>query len=222
MDAGPSLVLVDAGCGQDTARLVANIAGDGLDPALVSDLLITHAHFDHAAGAAALSRALPRDLSVATSHAEADLLEGGSGEDLGLPTIGLAGRSREDVFPVIRVDRRIGHGEVLSIGRLRITALVTPGHNPGCVCWLVELDGRRMLFSGDVVFTGGYISVGNWRTCDPRAYREGLGRLAGLGIDALLCGHHLWTLEGGQAHIDRALKEFDGLWPPPSLHTIRG
>ncbi len=221
LEAGGALALIDAGCGEDSSRLIDAIAADGLDPASISHLLITHAHRDHAGGAAAVARALPRRPVVVASDAEADLLEHGTEEELGLPSIGLAGRPRAEVFPEVRVDQRVHNGESLEIGGLSLTAIVAPGHNPGCVCWLVRLDDRRMLFSGDVIFTGGYISIGNWPTCDPRRYRGGLGRLAGLEIDALLCGHHLWVLEGGQAHIDRALAEFDGPWLPPSLNEVR-
>jgi len=222
VDAGPSLLFIDAGCGEDTGRLVDNLAADGLDPAAVSHILVTHAHRDHAGGAASLSFALPGPVAVTASEAEAELLETGSEKDVGLGAIGLGGRTRAEVFPVSRVQRRVRDGEVLEIGRLRIRTIIVPGHNPGCSCWLMELDGRRMLFAGDVIFCGGYISVGNWPTCDPRAYRESLPRLAGLGIDALLSGHHLWTLAGGQSHIDRAIGDFQRLWPPPGINEVRG
>ncbi len=221
LDAGSSLALIDAGCGEDTGRLIENLQSDGLDPASVSHVLITHAHRDHAAGAAWLRRNLPKAPAVLTSISEADLLERGSPQDVGLPAIGMGGKSREEVFPICRVDRRVANGEVIEIGALRITAFVVEGHNPGCVCWFAEVDGKRVLFSGDVIFVGGYVSIGNWRTCDPRAYGDGLRKLAGLRVDALLSGHHVWTLAAGQHHIDRAIAEYGWLWPPPGLNQVR-
>jgi len=42
---------------------------------------------------------------------------------------------------------------VLSVGRLRIRTLTTPGHTPGSICFQVE--GTPLLFSGDTLFPGG-------------------------------------------------------------------
>jgi len=39
-----------------------------------------------------------------------------------------------------------------------------------------------------------------------QGYRSDLGRLEGLKIDALLPSHGLFTLRGGQRHIDAALE----------------
>lgn len=42
---------------------------------------------------------------------------------------------------------------VIEVGRLRLRALLTPGHTPGSICFLVE--GTPLLFSGDTLFPGG-------------------------------------------------------------------
>jgi len=41
----------------------------------------------------------------------------------------------------------------LSVGRLRISTIATPGHTPGSMCFSVE--GTPLLFSGDTLFPGG-------------------------------------------------------------------
>jgi len=104
---------------------------------------------------------------------------------------------------------------------VRLRAIVVPGHNPGCTCFFGRIDGLRVLFAGDVLFSGGFIGVGNWPGSSHAAYRTALPKLAGLDVDALLPGHGIWTLRGGQQHIDRALEDFRGLWPPPNLHGRR-
>jgi glyoxylase-like metal-dependent hydrolase (beta-lactamase superfamily II) len=114
----------------------------------------------------------------------------------------------------------VSEGQVLSVGNLAIAAIQVPGHNPGCLCYLLTVDGRRVLFSGDVVYHGGLVSIGNWPGCDLQAYQRGLRKLAGLAVDALLPGHLLWTVSGGQAHIDKAIRAFAGLWPPPGIHLL--
>ena len=53
---GEESALVDAGCGNDTERLLKNIRKAGTDPARLKYLLITHCHFDHTGGAAELKK----------------------------------------------------------------------------------------------------------------------------------------------------------------------
>jgi glyoxylase-like metal-dependent hydrolase (beta-lactamase superfamily II) len=224
LDGGHELALVDAGCGQDTGRLLENVAQVGFDPADIRYVLLTHAHRDHAGGVAELARLLEdaagRPPLVVASEAEAHLLAEGSPQALGLDLLGLADRPRDLVFPAYRPDLIVADGQHLDVGDLRLTAILVPGHNPGCLCYLVTIAGQRVLFSGDVVYHGGVISLGNWPGCDLQAYRKALPKLAGLGVDALLPGHLLWTVRGGQAHIDRALRAFQGLWPPPNIHLV--
>lgn len=57
VDGGTDAVLVDAGCGLAADRIAANVrACLGAGP--VSRILLTHAHADHAGGAADLARLL--------------------------------------------------------------------------------------------------------------------------------------------------------------------
>jgi glyoxylase-like metal-dependent hydrolase (beta-lactamase superfamily II)/rhodanese-related sulfurtransferase len=48
------------------------------------------------------------------------------------------------------VDLRLGDGEMLVVGRLRLTALHTPGHTRDSMCYLVE----DRLFTGDTLLIG--------------------------------------------------------------------
>jgi len=42
---------------------------------------------------------------------------------------------------------------VFEVGRLRLHTILTPGHTPGSMCFLLE--GAPLLFSGDTLFPGG-------------------------------------------------------------------
>ena len=59
MQAGDLYLLIDSGGGMAADQVVDNIRGHGVDPARVEWLLLTHAHGDHAAGAAPLKQRLP-------------------------------------------------------------------------------------------------------------------------------------------------------------------
>lgn len=50
-------------------------------------------------------------------------------------------------------DQILEDDEVITVGRLRIRTLATPGHTPGSICFAVE--GTPLLFSGDTLFPGG-------------------------------------------------------------------
>ena len=66
------------------------------------------------------------------------------------------------------------------VGDFAVTALEVPGHNPGCLCYLLTVGHRRILFSGDVIHPGGVIGLGNWPGNDLQTYRRSLKKLAGL------------------------------------------
>lgn len=50
-------------------------------------------------------------------------------------------------------DEVLEDDEALSVGRLRLRTIATPGHTPGSMCFLIE--GSPVLLSGDTLFPGG-------------------------------------------------------------------
>jgi glyoxylase-like metal-dependent hydrolase (beta-lactamase superfamily II) len=50
-------------------------------------------------------------------------------------------------------DQILDDDAVVSVGRLRLRTIHTPGHTPGSMCFLLE--GAPVLFSGDTLFPGG-------------------------------------------------------------------
>jgi glyoxylase-like metal-dependent hydrolase (beta-lactamase superfamily II) len=50
-------------------------------------------------------------------------------------------------------DLIIDDDAVITVGRVRLKTMITPGHTPGSVCFLVE--GSPVLLSGDTLFPGG-------------------------------------------------------------------
>lgn len=223
LDAGRQLVLVDAGGGLDPARIIQNIRDEGLDEHAVAYLLLTHSHADHAGGAKAI-KALT-GAKIVCSEVEARLLASGSDEELGLNRARRSGIYPPDyIYDHVEADVRVRPDQKLQIGALAIRAIEVPGHSPGSICYLIEDGGYRMLFSGDTVFHGGTIGLGNWAGSSLEDYRRYIGRLAGLGVDALFPGHFLWTLQNGQAHLDKAIENLEQAWVPPAWqhqHPLR-
>jgi glyoxylase-like metal-dependent hydrolase (beta-lactamase superfamily II) len=101
-------------------------------------ILLTHGHDDHI-----------RAVQMFRSLADAPVLL--HGEDRML---------WDAVYPDQAPDGTIADGDTFQVGGIRLTALHTPGHSPGSVCFhspeLVGEDGTQgVVFSGDTLFQGG-------------------------------------------------------------------
>jgi len=59
----------------------------------------------------------------------------------------------EDAGMLPSYDEILGDDEIISVGRLRLRTIHTPGHTPGSICFRIE--GSPVLFSGDTLFPGG-------------------------------------------------------------------
>ena len=140
-DGSGNCVIVDPGCyGEaETAMLRNFIGARKLEPAAV---WLTHGHFDHLFGAAALSREY--SIPVRMSPEDRDLVErdgefargvGLNPPDVSFKTVDLSDGDVLDDLPCIP-----------------FTVIATPGHTQGCVCFYCE--GEKVLLSGDTLFAG--------------------------------------------------------------------
>src|SRR5688572_20681828 len=89
IDGGDEYALIDAGGGRDRDGLIANVEADGLDPRRLRQLLLTHAHGDHAGGAAALRERL--GLTVLASPTAARYVRDGDERAISLDVARVAG-----------------------------------------------------------------------------------------------------------------------------------
>jgi glyoxylase-like metal-dependent hydrolase (beta-lactamase superfamily II) len=206
--------LIDAGSGVQSERVIDNLRAALGDASRLDYLLLTHCHGDHAGGVAAIQNAFnPR---VGSSEWELQMLESGSDDDLGLTQARFAGTYPPDYALIhTRGDLVLPHGSTLTLGRLTIRAILTPGHTRGSVCYHVTTSTGALLFSGDTVFWGGLIQLLNTPGSEISDYRRGVQVLAGLGVECLFPGHGLWALGNGQAHIDKMLYYFRRSAVPP-------
>ncbi|XP_037084053.1 hydroxyacylglutathione hydrolase, mitochondrial-like isoform X2 [Pollicipes pollicipes] len=131
----------------------------------LTTVLTTHHHWDHAGGNEKLA-----------SH-EAGLAVLGGDDRIGALT------------------RRVGHGDKLTVGSLKIECLFTPCHTSGHICFFVKGDDGQppAVFTGDTLFQGG---CGRFfeGTADQMyaALVETLGSLPG--ETQVFCGHE-YTLQ---------------------------
>src|SRR5262245_24569834 len=213
LDGGDEVALIDAGGGRSTEAILANLRADGLDPARVRHLLLTHAHADHAAGAAGLREALP-GLRVYASREAAPWLREGDERAISLDIARAAGMYPPDIrLRPCPVEAELGDGEELRVGDLRVRAVATPGHARGHLSFLVG----RNLFAGDALFFGGRIVLQDTWDCSVQESNRSIERLARLDWDALLPGHMTISLSQGKRHAESALAAIRKLGVPPPL-----
>ncbi len=144
-----SVTLVDCGVKRAPARIVAGLRAVGRHPGDVVRIVLTHAHSDHAGGAAEM--AARTGSPVAVHERDAPYVEAGHAPDFD-PSL-LVGRLMTRLpaggFPPVAVGERLSDGQVLDVGGgLRIVA--TPGHTPGHVSLLHEPSAT--LITGDALF----------------------------------------------------------------------
>ncbi|MBT8086789.1 MAG: subclass B3 metallo-beta-lactamase [Gammaproteobacteria bacterium] len=145
IETGDGLILIDGGLPQSAAVIDANIRALGFDPLDIKAILVSHVHYDHAGGVAALQRLT--GASVFSSEAgSATLLSGRlAADDPQYEADSNAGR-----FPAVRNVVAIGDGDVVTIGELDVKAVPTPGHTTGSVTWTWQSCAMNSCY--DVVY----------------------------------------------------------------------
>ena len=128
--------VIDAGYESTVPIIEANVRKLGFKVEEVRFLLNTQAHYDHAAGFAALKKDTGAQLVV--SGPDADVIERGGTHDFSF--------GEKYPFPPAKVDRRVKDGDTVTLGKLTLHAHVTPGHTKGCTTWSFEVtDNNRPL-----------------------------------------------------------------------------
>ena len=215
-------VVIDGGAGRSVDAILANVVADGLAPADIGWLLITHAHADHA-GAGPAWRARVPGLRIAASPEVAGWLTAGDEEATSVDRARRAGMYPPDYrLTPCEIDLEMSDGTTLELDvDLRLTAVATPGHARGHLAFLLEegsgARARRATFSGDALFPGGRILLQDTWDCDLAATLRSVERLAALEAVDLLAGHLAPAIGDGRAHAALAMERIAALLPPDNL-----
>jgi len=139
------LILIDGGLPQSAALIDANIRSLGFDPLTIEAILVSHPHFDHAGGVAALQRLT--GANVFTSRAGGPVLKGGR---LAENDPQYMADSDHGSFPAVSNATVVGDGELVAVGNVSVRAVYTPGHTAGSVTWTWESCALNTCY--DVVY----------------------------------------------------------------------
>jgi glyoxylase-like metal-dependent hydrolase (beta-lactamase superfamily II) len=147
---GPEAVLVDFGAGDVLDHL------DELGVDRVTDVLVTHFHRDQVQG---LARAVDAGARIWVPPPERDFFDGADARWM-RRQIANDYDLREDRFGLLSsvpVTGTVEEYRTRRYGAVDVYTLPTPGHTLGSETYLVELDGRRLAFSGDLVHGDGTV-----------------------------------------------------------------
>lgn len=188
----------------------------------VKILLISHAHVDHAGGAAQILRETGARFEV--MDGDADVMETGGGTDFAF-----GGRTGMQ-FPPAHVDRVLHDGDTVTLGGVTLTAHKTPGHTKGCTTWTMQahVPGEPAGTLRHVVIVGSWSVLSNYRLLASRKgapsypaiandYTHTFAKLRTLPCDIFLASHG--SMFNMLAKLKRMPTEGDHVWIDPDGYT---
>lgn len=108
----------------------------------VRHIILTHGHYDHILGVAEAKRLTGADVIISREDAPC----------LYDDEISRAGLHFPEPQEHLYADKTVSDGDEIAFGTKKICVIATPGHTPGCVCFVFKEDG--IIFSGDTLFQG--------------------------------------------------------------------
>lgn len=172
------VVLIDTGVDRDARAILEELGAQGLSASNVHTILITHAHPDHWAGAAAFPAA-----KVYAGAGDVALLQGKA--KLKGPLSAVLGRIMP---PPLAAVEPVQDGQVLDVDGEEIRAIALPGHTPGSTAYL----WKDLLFTGDALLGKGAaeVSLSPWLFCeDSGQARRSLEKLRDVPFTRMADGH---------------------------------
>ena len=169
------LVLIDAGM---SISMIQKISKFGLNARDIKHCILTHFHIDHIAACSDL-KDLNNNIKFYAHDLDADAIE-----ERGHSAKTAASWYGVDYKPVNLEMRFKKEITTLKFGELEFQCIHTPGHTPGSISVLLEIEGTKLLFGQDI--HGPFMkSFGS----NLKDYQESMQKLLDLNADILCEGH---------------------------------
>lgn len=161
--------------------LFDSIRAAGFDPADIKLLLLSHAHFDHIGGA----RFIQEVSGCKTYLGKADAFMVTERPELML----------EPIAP-FQIDAYYDYDEVITMGNVKLKAVHTPGHTPGCTSIFIETTYKGKTHTlathgglGGTILTKKQLNAFGLPLSLQQEYLDGLYRIADMKVDVFLPMH---------------------------------
>jgi glyoxylase-like metal-dependent hydrolase (beta-lactamase superfamily II) len=158
-------------------EMIKRIKKGGLNPMDIKHCILTHFHIDHIAACHDLKR-FNNKVKFYAHDLDADAIEEkGHGRETAASWYGVN-------YKPIKLEKRFkGNLEILKLGNYEFRCIYSPGHTPGSISILLEIEGKKILFGQDL---HGPMIPGVSNFAD---YQESLRKLLDLNADILCEGH---------------------------------
>ena len=188
-------ILLDGGLTQSAPLIEANIRKLGFKLEDVKFILNSHAHYDHAAGIAALQRASGATVVSSESGAQGFAIGTAVPDD---PQAGFG--KTENAFPAVKNVRVVKDKEVVRLGPLALTMHNTAGHTPGSTTWSWQsCEGTRclnMVYADSIsaIAAPGFRFTGDAKTPSRvEQFRKSITTVGELPCDIMITTHPMAT-----------------------------
>ena len=176
-------VLIDCGMDKKAKEILEAIEKTGKE---LKTILITHGHLDHINGLARIKERFPKAI-VASSEEDKNAVEG---KKTLLPK-GFKGFIYRFLsifikYKGVKVDKTLREGKFENF-----EVISTPGHTKGSLSFLLKVEGRNVLFVGDLVLNKeNKLSLApDEFNFDRRKIIESLKKISKIKVDYLFSGH---------------------------------
>lgn len=186
--------IIDTGTGQNQSHIDKEIQSI-IDPSLITQIILTHEHFDHIGGSQKLLDQINKDAVIISHPFAKEKIE--QGKSMFAQMLGAT-------MPNIKVNDTVKDNDTLRIGDDTYLVIHTPGHTPGCICFYCEKT--RTLFSGDTVFSHGSFGRTDFPGGSTEELISSIKRLTDLDIENLYPGHEAVINGGADDHIKLSLQ----------------
>ncbi|CUX52011.1 glyoxylase-like metal-dependent hydrolase (beta-lactamase superfamily II) [Agrobacterium tumefaciens] len=157
---GNQTILIDSGLGEEypsfprAGQFVARLEAAGVDLASVTDVVLTHMHFDHVGGllVQGVRDRLAREVRIHLSAAEASFWTNPDFSRTAMPPdLAELARSASKEFLSVYADNLMTFEQETEIAP-GVVATKTGGHTPGHSVVRIFSNGEKLMFGGDALF----------------------------------------------------------------------
>jgi glyoxylase-like metal-dependent hydrolase (beta-lactamase superfamily II) len=162
---GTRTLLVDVGIGphadpERTGSFMRNLEALGVRPEDVTDVALTHLHFDHVGWASDGERPLFPNATYRCHQADWDFFLGTDPYDESLAVKIMGGRRSSELMPVVRERIEAWHGDGTILPGVNVQG--APGHTPGSTIIIISSGTERAILLGDVVHCPAELLEDDW------------------------------------------------------------
>jgi metallo-beta-lactamase class B len=189
------LIMFDTGCGDTMNQIFDNMKYWGLNPDDIKYCILTHPHFDHAAGGHLLKE---RGVGFIATGETADSVS--TGDERTCPYL------YHKKFIPFQVDTIVSDEEKFKLLGIEFEVMHLPGHSMGCTAYLFNFEGKRIVVSGDIIGTllDGYHGWSGSIDFNKDKYLESLQRFSKIDTDMMLPGHGMVYFHKPRRRVEEA------------------